>query len=191
MDNRYGSRKIKELKKAQQVAEVLAAEAQMQQLKRQGMSDAEALKFIRSERYRMNQERKAAAEQMQADRIAQEQREYDKDRELERLMADRIAQEQREHDKDRELERLITEVERLNSVQPDAAPVATEHGKKARIMDRVNQVIENYIANRSGVRLAGEGLATALGAGVLYEFIDPEEVVQDPAAARQYQGSLN
>ena len=170
MDNRYGSRKIKELKKAQQVAEVLAAEAQMQQLKRQGMSDAEALKFIRSERYRMNQDRRAAAEQMQADRIAQEQREYDKDREL---------------------ERLITEVERLNSVQPEAAPAATEPGKKARMMDRVNQVIENYIANRSGVRLAGEGLATALGAGVLYEFIDPEEVVQDPAAARQYQGSLN
>lgn len=170
MDNRYGSRKIKELKKAQQVAEVLAAEAQMQQLMRQGMSDAEALKFIRSEGYRMNQERRAAAEQMQADRIAQERRESDKDRELERLMA---------------------EVERLNSVQPAAAPAASEAGKKARMMDRVNQVIENYIANRSGVRLAGEGLATALGAGLLYEYMDPEEVVQDPAAARQYQGSLN
>lgn len=170
MDNRYGSRKIKELKKAQQVAEVLAAEAQMQQLKRQGMSDTEALKFIRSEGYRMNTERRAAAEQMQADRIAQERREYDKDREL---------------------ERLIAEVERLNSVQPNATPVAAETGKKARMMDRVNQVLENYIASRSGVRLAGEGLATTLGAGLLYEYIDPEEVVEDPAATRQYQGSLN
>lgn len=177
MDNRYGSRKIKELKKAQQVAEVLAAEAQMQQLKRQGMSDTEALKFIRSEGYRMNTERRAAAEQMQADRIAQERRESDKDRELERLMS--------------ENEQLVEAVARLNSIQPDAAPVAAEAGKKARMMDRVNQVLENYIASRSGVRLAGEGLATALGAGLLYEYMDPEEVVQDPAAARQYQGSLN
>ena len=161
-----------EIAKAEDAVEALLLAEQIKQLQRQNrkLSDDDARRYLKAEQYRLNTERRAAAEQMQADRIAQERRESDKDRELERLMA---------------------EVERLNSVQPDAAPVATESGKKARMMDRVNQVIENYIASRSGVRLAGEGLATALGAGLLYEYMDPEEVVQDPAAARQYQGSLN
>ena len=161
-----------EIAKAENAVEALLLAEQIKQLQRQNrkLSDDDARRYLKAEQYRLNTERRAAAEQMQAERLAQERREYDKDRELERLLA---------------------EVERLNSVQHNATPVATEAGKKARMMDRVNQVIENYIANRSGVRLAGEGLATALGAGLLYEYIDPEEVVQDPAAARQYQGSLN
>ena len=161
-----------EIAKAENAVEALLLAEQIKQLQRQNrkLSDDDARRYLKAEQYRLNTERRAAAEQMQAERLAQERREYDKDRELERLLA---------------------EVERLNSVQPNATPVATEAGKKARMMDRVNQVIENYIANRSGVRLAGEGLATALGAGLLYEYIDPEEVVEDPAATRQYQGSLN
>ena len=63
--------------------------------------------------------------------------------------------------------------------------------KRTSVADRVNEFIEDYIGKRSGMRLAGEVLASALGAGLLYEYMDPEEVVQDPAAARQYQGSLN
>ena len=161
-----------EIAKAENAVEALLLAEQIKQLQRQNrkLSDDDARRYLKAEQYRLNTERRAAAEQAQAERLAQERREYDKDRELERLMA---------------------EVERLNSVQPNATPVAAETGKKARMMDRVNQVIENYIASRSGVRLAGEGLATALGAGLLYEYMDPEEVVQDPAAARQYQGSLN
>lgn len=161
-----------EIAKAENALEALLLAEQIKQLQRQNrkLSDDDARRYLKAEQYRLNTDRRAAAEQAQADRLAQERREYDKDRELERLMA---------------------EVERLNSVQPNVTPVATETGKKARMMDRVNQVIENYIANRSGVRLAGEGLATALGAGLLYEYIDPEEVVEDPAATRQLQGTLN
>lgn len=168
-----------EIAKAENAVEALLLAEQIKQLQRQNrkLSDDDARRYLKAEQYRLNTERRAAAEQMQADRIAQERRESDKDRELERLMS--------------ENEQLVEAVARLNSIQPDAAPVAAEAGKKARMMDRVNQVIENYIASRSGVRLAGEGLATALGAGLLYEYMDPEEVVQDPAAARQYQGSLN
>ena len=157
-----------EIAKAEDAVKALLLAEQIKQLQRQNrkLSDDDARRYLKAEQYRLNTERRAAAEQAQAERLAQERREYDKDRLIEELLV-------------------------LNSAKPEPAPAATEPGKKARMMDRVNQVIENYIANRSGVRLAGEGLATALGAGLLYEYIDPEEVVEDPAATRQYQGSLN
>jgi hypothetical protein len=72
--------------------------------------------------------------------------------------------------------------------QPKSSPIDP---KSANAIDKINEILEGYIASRSGMRLAGEGLATGLAAGLLYEYMDPEEVVQDPAAARQYQGSLN
>ena len=58
-------------------------------------------------------------------------------------------------------------------------------------VSRANTGIQNYVKDQGALRLAGQALlASGLGLGV-YEYMDPEEVVEDPAATRQYQGSLN
>ena len=69
-----------EIAKAENAVEALLLAEQIKQLQRQNrkLSDDDARRYLKAEQYRLNTERRAAAEQMQADRIAQERRESTK-----------------------------------------------------------------------------------------------------------------
>ena len=79
-----------EIAKAENAVEALLLAEPLKQIsaRTEKLSDDDARRYLKAEQYRLNNKRGAAAEQMQADRIAQERRESDKDRELERLMAE-------------------------------------------------------------------------------------------------------
>ena len=92
----------------------------------------------------------------------------------------------------------------LKEMQAQGTPVTKE--TKVRLIQRLGEMlgqdlekqigrantgVQDYVKNQGVLRLAGQGLlAAGLGLGA-YEYMDPEDVVEDPATSRQLQGTLN
>lgn len=224
-----------EIAKAENALEALRVAEQVKALQRQNrkLSDDDARRHLKAEQYRMNMDRRAAAEQAQAERLAQERREYDKDRLIEELLLlksakpeaapvgleqrlgsaqlNRLIRGEQEMNQRINAELVMRELQLEGMVEPllkemqaQGTPVTKE--TKVRLIQRLGKMlgqdlekqigrantgVQDYVKNQGVLRLAGQGLlAAGLGLGA-YEYMDPEDVVEDPATSRQLQGTLN